>query len=909
MSRDLICFSSVLVAVAIGPSHACTGGKVLAHGRHLQVKTPPALVVLILALALIGASAVGAERIVIGGLDGIDPVDNGREYSVLLALSGGGARGLSAIGVLRAFEEKQLAIRGIAGTSMGGIVGGLYASGYTPDELAEMVDDISFADLFSNAPARSTMFFTRRADRDRHLLTIRFDGIRPYIPQGLTAGQKLTALFSELTTKANYLAGGDFSEFPIPFMTVSTDIVDGELVRLTEGSLADAMRATMAFPLAFTAVENDNQLLMDGGMLAPIPVEQVCELVDSIGYVVAVNTTSPLLPRDELVTPVDIANQVTSIMTADQLEKQLGRADYIINPPIASFTAADFDQKDSLIELGYRAGLRAADSIIADLEQRRQLTRYAVREVRVGRIARNEADRVHAELHGRTFTHPELVHELKRQFAVIQPYQLTASLEPVDSTGANGVVPISLSLAVQPALQRDSLTLLFKNNVIYDDSSLAEAMDLPDGAVSAADLQAGADRIVTRYRDRGYDFAEVRDMSVDRATGTVTVSMDEAIIRRVDVEGNTRSRDWLIRSYFPLSRGEPFSTEKAARGIANIYGTDLYDRVGIDLVPYRDGAIVKIYVVEKKYTQLRFGWHWVDDYQSEQFLELRDDNLLGIGLESVAHARFGEDRWEYYLKSKLDRIFFTYLTTDIRLFYKRTDRSLYNDESQELGERQEERWGGEVSFGQQIARLGTVTAGLVIEEMEWRDRVENTSARLGLRSIRLESQVENLDRVPFPTSGNRHRFQVQLTGRVFGGDVDYTRWYASLETFLTIDDVLTYHPRLQVGISRTGLPPPEKFYMGGARSFSGYHTHELSGDKMILLNQEIRVRLPLNLYLYGRFDLGEVYTSTTQIKPSNLRHGFGAALAYDSFIGPIEFGYGRSEEETDQFYFNAGLDF
>ncbi|MCB2231100.1 patatin-like phospholipase family protein [bacterium] len=873
----------------------------------MQAKT---LLVALAGCVVLHSLAFADDTIRIGGLDGIDPHHDSTGYPVLLALSGGGARGLSAIGILKAFEEKHLRIRGISGTSMGGIVGGLYACGYAPDELAELVGEIDFSSLFSNQPARSTMFQTRRADRDRHLLTIRFDGIQPYIPQGLTAGQKLTSLFTRLTTKANYLAERDFRRFRIPFITVGTDVISGELVPLDHGSLSDALRATMAFPLAFTGVETDGRLLMDGGMLAPVPVDLARTLVDSVSYVVAVNTTSPLSGRDKLNTPVDIAGQVTTIMTADQLREQLSRASYVVTPDIEDFGASDFKDKDSLIALGYKKGLEAADSIIAERERAYNAVTYYITDVRVRGVDRSIADEIHAELSRHRLRRRELIDYARDLYARTDAYAVDLQLVDAPLTDSSTAVSaVSLDVDIEPAPTRDSLTLVFQDNVIYDDSVLAAAMHLPDRTINALDIRAGLDSILAFYRRDGYDFADIRNVEVDMRTATVTVSIDEAIIRRIDIENNSRSRDWLIRSYFPLKAGEPFSTAGAAEGIANLYGTDLFDRVGIDLVPYRGGAIVKIQVVEKKYTQLRLGWHWVDEYQSEEFFELRDDNLAGIGLEALAHARIGKDRWQYYIKGKLDRIFFTYMTAQTRLFYERVDRSRYSPEGKELGEREEERWGAEFSIGQQIARLGTVTAGLTTEEIEWRDKVDRTSARQGLRSITLESRVENLDHVPYPTSGNQHHFRLQLTGRVFGGDVEFTKYYSSLESYWTLGTAFTIHPRIAIGLSRTGMPPPEKFYIGGARSFAGYHTDELSGDKVFLFNGEVRVNLPLELYLSGRYDFGDVYSSVDQIKLENLRHGYGLFAAYNSPLGPIEFGYGRSEDDNDQFYFNAGFDF
>ncbi|MCH7691798.1 MAG: patatin-like phospholipase family protein, partial [candidate division Zixibacteria bacterium] len=182
---------------------------------------------LLISILLLLTTAAASEKIIIGGLDGVNPYDNEATYSVALAISGGGARGLSTIGILKAFEEKNIKIIAIAGTSMGAIIGGLYACGYSPDELSDIISDIDFDEFFSNSPRRQTMFLTRRQENEKHLFSMRFDNFRPVIPRALTGGQTITTVLTKLTTKANYQSGGNFLKLPIPFRTVATDIFTG----------------------------------------------------------------------------------------------------------------------------------------------------------------------------------------------------------------------------------------------------------------------------------------------------------------------------------------------------------------------------------------------------------------------------------------------------------------------------------------------------------------------------------------------------------------------------------------------------------------------------------------------------------------------------------------------------------
>ncbi len=856
----------------------------------------------------IAASAVSAgDTLIIGGLDGLDIYDDRESYSISLALSGGGARGLSVIGVLKAFEEKSINICAIAGTSMGGIIGGLYASGYTPDELGDIVSGLSFSELFSNSPSRTTMLLTRRQDGERHLLSVRFDGFRPIIPRGLTAGQKLTSLITFLTAKANYQCGDDFSRLPIPFKTISTDIVSGTEVVLDTGSIADAMRATMAFPLAFTGLESEEQVLMDGGMVTPIPVELVGSMCDSVNVVVAINTASKLLPKEELVTPVDIANQVTSIMTADQLRHQLNAASYVIEPPIDDFVSSDFKHKDTLIEIGYRCGLVAADSIIELIETQRQAETLLVSGVTVTSLPEPKASIVRDRFLGGTISKTGLISAMKGLARELNIFRMTVSITPVDMPGAEARAHVLNVDAVENFRLSDTW-LKFSGNTIFDNTTLSLEMYENDSLITSRSLREGFKRIIRLYEDQGYDLVNIRNVTIDASSRTISIDIDEAIIDKVDVEHNEKTKDWYVRSYFTLDRGELFSTSEASRGIANVYGTDLFDRVTVRVRPSNNGAVVRIGVEEKESHQLRLGWHWDDGYRSEEFIEFLDDNVAGIGFQYLLHARYSLRRQEYYGMFKTDRILSSYISSRLNIFHRRLDRSVYDGDT-EVGLRKERKTGFELIFGQQIARLGAVSAAFTAERVEYENTDTGTKRKFGLRIVQLESQVENFDRLPFPTSGNRHLVQLQLAGKYLGGDEEFTRFFMSFETYFPLSEYVNYHPRLALGISRRGLPPSEQFFLGGLHSFAGFRTHQLAGDKMFILSNEIRIKLPFYLYLTGRHDMGEVYVSSAEIKLRNLRHGVGVSLALDSPIGPFEFGYGLVNSDIERFYINIGLAF
>ncbi|AIZ32147.1 patatin-like phospholipase family protein [Pseudomonas parafulva] len=287
-----------------------------------------------------------------------------------LVLSGGAARGLAHIGVLKALEEQGVRIDAIAGTSMGAVVGGLYASGYSIEELEHLALTLDWQQALSDAPPRKDVPFRRKQDdRDflvKQKLSFRDDGSLG-LPLGVIQGQNLSLLLeSKLAHTADIR---DFDKLPIPFRAVATDIASGEKVVFRRGHLPQVVRASMSIPAVFAPVELDGRLLVDGGMVDNIPLDVVREMGVDLAIVVDIGT--PLRSRKQLATVVDVLNQSITLMTRRNSEEQLaslGREDILVQPPLSAFGVTDFGRAQDMIDAGYRA-TRALDARLAGLRQ------------------------------------------------------------------------------------------------------------------------------------------------------------------------------------------------------------------------------------------------------------------------------------------------------------------------------------------------------------------------------------------------------------------------------------------------------------------------------------------------------------------------------------------------------------
>jgi NTE family protein len=274
-----------------------------------------------------------------------------------LVLGGGGARGGAHIGVLKFLEEQRIPVDVIAGTSMGAIIGGLYAAGMGAKEIERVLVGADWADLFKDTAERRTRTLRRKADDDLGLYGPKL-GIgegASLLPGGALAGQKVGLLLERLVSERT--SATRFDELPIPFRAVAADLVTGDMVVLQEGSLSYAMRASMSVPGVFDPAPHGSSLLVDGGVVRNLPVDVARGMGADV--VIAVNVEYPKLGADQLRDLVSVVSQLTTLMIARNTEEQiasLGQGDILIQPQLGTeIGSADFERVKEIVPLGYEA--------------------------------------------------------------------------------------------------------------------------------------------------------------------------------------------------------------------------------------------------------------------------------------------------------------------------------------------------------------------------------------------------------------------------------------------------------------------------------------------------------------------------------------------------------------------------
>jgi NTE family protein len=285
--------------------------------------------------------------------------DSVKRPKIGLVLSGGGAKGFAHIGVLKVLEEAGIKIDYIGGTSMGSIVGGLYASGYNASQIDSIFKKTNFDELINDyIPRASKNFYGKRND-ELYAISLPFSNLRVGIPEALSKGMYNYNLLSSLTRNVRHVR--DFNKLPTPFLCIATNIETGEEVLLNKGNLVQAMVASSAFPSLFTPVEIDGKLLVDGGVVNNYPIKEVRDLGADI--IIGVDVQDDLLNRKNLKNATRILVQITNLQSIDKMKSKIKDTDVYVKPDIRDFGVISFDRGEEIIRKGEEAAFAVYEKI------------------------------------------------------------------------------------------------------------------------------------------------------------------------------------------------------------------------------------------------------------------------------------------------------------------------------------------------------------------------------------------------------------------------------------------------------------------------------------------------------------------------------------------------------------------
>ena len=276
-----------------------------------------------------------------------------------LVLSGGGAKGLAHIGVLKVIDSLGVKVDYIAGTSMGAIIGALYASGYTGKQLDSIFKIIDFDNLISDDLPRASKAFYERDNSEKYAITLPFENFKIKLPSALSRGQNTYSLFTKLTLHVSEIK--NFSELPIPFFCIATNVETGKAVMLDSGNLAQSMMASGALPSLFQAVTINNQVLIDGGVINNYPVDEL--RAKGIDIIIGVDVQDGLATREELTSAPDVLVQINNFRTINDMKLKVKKTDIYIKPDIKDYSVVSFREGSKIIENGKQATIEKIDML------------------------------------------------------------------------------------------------------------------------------------------------------------------------------------------------------------------------------------------------------------------------------------------------------------------------------------------------------------------------------------------------------------------------------------------------------------------------------------------------------------------------------------------------------------------
>ncbi|GAB4333505.1 MAG: hypothetical protein Kow0037_11720 [Calditrichia bacterium] len=833
-----------------------------------------------------------------------------RRPAVALVLSGGGARGFAHIGVLKALEENDIPISSITGSSIGSVIGGLYAAGYSPKALRDIILEIEWRHIFSEKNYRTDLFWSQKATPRRHILEVRFDqkGV-PYIPPALSYGQKIYELLYQKLLEARCYPLGSYEKMRYPFRTVATDLILGEPVVLENGNLARAISASMTYPILFAPVKWGDMLLVDGGISNNLPMDAAG--VKPGDLLVGVDASSPLGRADQLNTPLKVADQVTTIMMRETTEQNRRLADLLIRPDLGKHQAMDFSNVDSLIQKGYEATLSKIDSLkelLAGSEsslwgENRYLGKVQTVEV-------NSA--IPSQIVGQFQTKPGINLYLYDIYKDLQLLYDSKKYQHVYAEVKGEPHAYQILFHAKPLPKVNRIHFL---NAPLPDSLLA--LSSPAGETNSywtkRKLEKWVEKIDRKVVEAGFPLSVVEKVIFDSTTGVLNIVFRDARVMDVVVSGNHRTKDFVVLRAVRQKKGQLFERRAVLESIRNIYSTGLFERVYANVHPLDNGLKLEFLVEEKKPVAMRLGGHVSLERKATGVIEFAQENMFGRELKMNLWAGIGELNRDAELHFYTVRLLNTLLTYRLAMYYNERQERLYK-RFERLGDYESIRKGVRLVVGQQIERLGSITAEIRWDKVNIYSDVGEFGYRdaYNIRSIAFRSVVDKRDQLPFPNSGIYNQWMWETGNkRLLGSRQAFTRFYLSLEGYYPLPLNLNYHIRGKGGSADLTLPFSEFFTMGGEQDFPGLFEKELFGRQMLLLQNELRYQLPwsvpFDLFVGVNYQVGTVWkTSEDEINHKDFLTSWGAYIAVNSLLGPIRLSMGRLTNARTVVYFSVG---
>jgi NTE family protein len=857
---------------------------------------------------------------------------------IALVLSGGGARGISQIGVLKALEENNIVPDLIVGTSIGSIIGGLYSTGYSINEMKKLMQSVDWNSRLqlTNNYERQTLFLEQKFIQDRSLITIPFNQLKLILPSSISNGFLLSETINLFFLNSKLKPKRSFSDLKIPFASVATDLDSGNKVTLIKGSISNSIKASVTFPLLYSPTVIDNRNLVDGGLTANIPVNVAKELGADI--TITVNTTSPLRTKDELDNPLNTADQIISITMAQLNQHQLINSDIIITPELGNYSAVDFNGMDTLILKGYQK----AKEFIQNIESFIDSSENSISRFRNNFIINPEIiinpDNLADSIIG--------IIQNSQQNKFLKFTDIETFLKILYNTGyyknVYAVVGREKDKAVvryilekNPKLEKININSKYK---FIDDFISKCENDIKGKILNTKECYFIFEKLLGLIRENEYPFIDIEKFYFDYNTNELNISISSGKINSIKIEGNNYTKKDIITRELVFNTTDDIKFKDIELSLKNLYSTNLFKQINFDLI-YSNGQNspdLLINLVEKNPKNIRISFKDDTERLFQLLLDVRDENFLGTGMVIGGYFFGGLRNRELQVEFRTNRFLNTLFTFNLSAYYKYrdiynylqlTDLKNFNYRRINEGEYREIRFGTSLLAGRQLEKFGTVYAKLIFEKQD----IQNISLdlrpfyQINILKLVLGGIVDTRDKVPYPNTGTLINFYYETAQGKLGSNLSYSNLLAEFEQYINLGKNHSLRPKFVFGFEDKTTPLPEHFSIGGENSFYGMVEDEIRGRQILTASLEYIYKLPFKLffdsYFSLRYDLGNVWENADDIRFKDLRHGIGFSLGFNTPIGKSSFSIGKAflikkGLKRDSFiwgpytyYFSIGIDF
>ena len=848
-----------------------------------------------------------------------------------LVLSGGGARGFAEIGVLKLLEKNQIPFAKIYGTSIGAIIGAMYAGGYSTGKIEQILTSTNWNSFFNlEETKRNQLFLRQKRILDNAFLSLRMDEMKPVIPQSINSGLQSYNFFSDIICSAPVKVESNFDNLIYPFRAVASNLLTGNPVVLKSGNLSTALRASSSVTFLMPPVKIDSMLLVDGGVVANIPVNIAKS--DGSDFVIAVDVTSPLRKVNEMNYPWEIADQLVSLPMKKMNEENLKNADFVFTPNLKGVRSNVFDSLKNVVKCGLEedAEVKNLEKRIVEYLEKLNPTwnkkYYSVHLSDSSTII--ERDFINSLSDRDSVSAAELyyrLYKLKRKFGL---HKLRLILQ---SAGNQTVIKILSGKELEIA------SVKFKGLTGADSSFvISKTKKLIGEKWNEEKIFSFALNMLQHFRDEGEISLKLEVIEFDPKTKEAKFIFKDFLYNGLIVKGLKKTKKFVVEREMECKKGKPILRNQLVESLENIRATDLFSAIEVMPEPNKSNVNLKIGLEEKPSKLIRLGLKIDNEYLSRPFIDIRNENLFGDGSQ-LGFTFFGGLKSQYIsIEHIAPRIFKSFFTYRLKLFFDGKQIFTYRRKKTNNdhiianvidGTYEASHLGGELSFGRQIKKLGVLFFGWKL----MRDKIYGINNYNGdvysklISSLTANLTIDSRNIVPFTTSGIYLNLFYESANNQFKSEIPFTKFGGDYKGYFSLSKVSTVVSSVKLGLGDETLPLSQQFFLGGEDSFYGMRENEAHGRQIFVTSLKYRYKLPFKIFFDSfvsfRYDLGNIWENYNKIKFKDLKHGIGLGLSLKTPIGPAKVSVGKSftfKNTLDkniiargpfQFYFSIGYYF